>query len=73
MKASGYSLSLNNGGEFAKSYASWLRGSNENTNGRIRRFWLKKFDMATLDSKIDIDEVYPVGYAKVWVTKSDRD
>ncbi len=57
-------ITLDNGGEFAdhvrvskatgadvyfaKPYASWQRGSNENTNGRIRRFWPKKFDMATL-------------------------
>jgi IS30 family transposase len=30
---------------FAKPYASWQRGTNENTNGRLRRIWLKKFDM----------------------------
>lgn len=40
---------------FAKPYASWQRGTNENTNGRIRRFWPKKFDMATL-SEIEIEE-----------------
>lgn len=57
-------VTLDNGGEFAdhvrvsretgaqvyftKPYASWQRGTNENTNSRIRRFWHKKFDMATL-------------------------
>jgi len=60
-------VTLDNGGEFAdharvakktgadvffaKPYASWQRGTNENTNGRIRRFWPKKFDMATLTDK----------------------
>ena len=60
-------ITLDNGGEFAdhvrvakatgadvyfaKPYASWQRGTNENTNGRIRRFWPKKFDMATLTDK----------------------
>jgi len=33
---------------FAKLYASWQRGTNENTNGRIWRFRSKKIDMATL-------------------------
>jgi len=60
-------VTLDNGGEFAdhvrvaaetgvkvyfaKPYASWQRGTNENTNGRIRRFWPKKFNMATLTDK----------------------
>lgn len=65
-------LTLDNGGEFAdhirvgkaaaiaiffaKPYASWQRGTNENTNGRIRRFWPKKFDMGTLtDDQIERD------------------
>ena len=39
---------------FAKPYASWQRGTNENTNGRLRRIWPKKFDMATL-SQEEID------------------
>lgn len=64
-------ITLDNGGEFAsharvaeatgakvyfaKPYASWQRGTNENTNGRIRRFWPKKFDMGTLTEK-EIDD-----------------
>jgi IS30 family transposase len=66
-------LTLDNGGEFAdhvrvseetglsiffaKPYASWQRGTNENTNGRLRRFWPKKFDMATLTEKEINDRV----------------
>ncbi len=63
-------VTLDNGGEFAdhvrvseetgakiyfaKPHASWQRGTNENTNGRLRRFWPKKFDMATLtDQEIE--------------------
>ena len=57
-------LTLDNGGEFAdhvrvkketgadiyfaEPYASWQRGTNENTNGRLRRYWPKKFNMASL-------------------------
>ena len=68
---SAWTVTLDNGGEFAdhvrvaretgtkvyfaKPYASWQRGTNENTNGRIRRFWPKKFDMATLTDK-EIDD-----------------
>jgi len=39
---------------FAKPYASWQRGTNENFNGRVRRFWPKKIDMVTLtDQEIE--------------------
>jgi IS30 family transposase len=67
-------VTLDNGGEFAdhvrvaqetgakvyfaKPYASWQRGTNENTNGRIRRFWPKKFDMATLTEKEIDDSIF---------------
>jgi IS30 family transposase len=67
-------VTLDNGGEFAdharvaketgadiffaKPYASWQRGTNENLNGRIRRFWPKKFDMATLTDKEIEDNVF---------------
>lgn len=67
---SALTLTLDNGGEFAdhekltketgtkvyfaKPHASWQRGTNENTNGLIRRFWPKKFNMAQLtDEEID--------------------
>ena len=60
-------LTLDNGGEFAdhvrvsedtgtriffaRPYASWQRGTNENTNGRIRRFWPKKLDIGLLSNE----------------------
>lgn len=60
-------VTLDNGGEFAahkdvheevgvdvyfaKPYASWQRGTNENTNGRLRRRWPKKTDFAKLSEK----------------------
>ena len=69
-----HTVTLDNGGEFAdhariteetgakvyfaKPYASWQRGTNENTNGRIRRFWPKKFDMATLTEKEIDDSIF---------------
>nr|WP_217907702.1 IS30 family transposase [Desulfosediminicola ganghwensis] len=40
---------------FAKPYASWQRGTNENTNGRLRRLRPKKIDLTTL-SNGDIQE-----------------
>lgn len=36
---------------FAKPYARWQRGINENTNGRLRRSWPKKFDIAKLTNQ----------------------
>jgi IS30 family transposase len=66
-------VTLDNGGEFAdhekvseeigadiyfaKPYASWQRGTNENTNGRLRRYWPKKFDIATLTDQEIADRV----------------
>lgn len=64
---SALTVTLDNGGEFAnharvshktgaaiyfaRPYASRQRGTNENTNGRLRRFWPKKFDLATLSDQ----------------------
>ena len=36
---------------FAKRYAGWQRGTNENTNGRLKRLWPKKIAMATLSQE----------------------
>lgn len=67
-------VTLDNGGEFAdhvrvsnetgatlyfaRPYASWQRGTNENTNGRLRRFWPKRFDLATLSEEEIHDRVF---------------
>lgn len=67
-------LTLDNGGEFAdqirvskeskvaiffaQPYASWQRGTNENTNGRIRRFWPKKFDIGSLTDEEIEDRIF---------------
>ena len=64
---SALTVTLDNGGEFAdharvshetgaaiyfaRPYASWQRGTNENTNGRLRRFWPKRFDLAAISEK----------------------
>jgi IS30 family transposase len=69
-----FTVTLDNGGEFAehdrvsqetganvyfaKPYASWQRGTNENTNGRLRRFWPKRFDLATLSDEEIQDGVF---------------
>ena len=41
---------------FADAHSPWQRGKNENTNGRLRRIWPKKFDFATITQR-DVDRV----------------
>lgn len=41
---------------FARAHHPWQRGKNENTNGRIRRVFPKKFDFSTITQK-DVDKV----------------
>jgi IS30 family transposase len=36
---------------FADAHASWQRGKNENTNGRLRRVFPKRFNFATITQK----------------------
>lgn len=41
---------------FADPHAPWQRGTNENTNGRLRRIFPKGFDFATVEQR-DVDAV----------------
>lgn len=41
---------------FADAHAPWQRGKNENTNGRLRRVFPKRFNFATINQK-QLDEV----------------
>ena len=41
---------------FADAHSPWQRGKNENTNGRLRRIWPKKFDFATITQR-DVNRV----------------
>lgn len=42
------SLALNAGFYFARPYASWERGTNENTNGLLRQFFPKQHDFSSI-------------------------
>lgn len=41
---------------FADAHAPWQRGKNENTNGRLRRVFQKRFNFATINQK-QLDQV----------------
>ena len=44
---------------FADAYASWQRGTNENTNGLLREFYPKKFDFSSI-SQQELDHIVTV-------------
>ena len=41
---------------FARPYASWERGTNENTNGLVRQYFPKKHDFTTI-TKAEVESV----------------
>ena len=71
-------ITLDNGGEFAgheivskatgasiffaKPHASYQRGTNENTNGLLRRFWPKKFKMGCLTEQEIAQRVFMLNF-----------
>lgn len=44
---------------FADAYASWQRGTNENTNGLLREFYPKKFDFSSINQE-ELDSIVTV-------------
>lgn len=44
---------------FADAYASWQRGTNENTNGLLREFYPKKFDFSPINQK-ELDNIVTI-------------
>ena len=44
---------------FADAYASWQRGTNENTNGLLREFYTKKFDFSSINQK-ELDNIVTI-------------
>lgn len=47
---------------FADPYSSWQRGSNENANGLLREFYPKKTDLALVDEKELINNLFLINY-----------
>jgi len=45
---------------FADPYCSWQRGSNENANGLLREFYPKRADLATVDEKQLIENLFRI-------------